>query len=88
MRYIITAYTDGQLNGTLEQVANSLSDALGKARGMIEMRSFSVTIRDCYGNSISGDDLIACCNGMKRLSRNLKAAHPVRKNVTSQQSAH
>ena len=78
MRYIITAYTDDKLNGALEQVANDLHTAVGKAREMIETKSYRVAIRDCYGNKISGDDLIACCNGTKRLSRDLKATSPVR----------
>ena len=78
MRYIITAYTDDRLNGALEQVANDVHSAVGKARELIKTKSYRVAIRDCSGNKISGDDLIACCNGTKRLSRDLKATSPVR----------
>ena len=73
MLYIITAYTDDQLNGALEQVAHDVDSAVGKARKLIVTSSYRVAIRDCYGNKISGDDLIACCNGTKRLSHDLKA---------------
>ena len=78
MRYFITAYTDDKLKGALEQVANDVPSAMRKARELIETSSFSVAIRDCYGNKISGDDLIACCKGTKRLSRDLKATEPTR----------
>jgi hypothetical protein len=77
MRYIITAYAD-KLNGALELACNDVHDALRKARELIETSSFRIAIRDCYGNKIGGDDLIACCNGTKRLSRDLKATESAR----------
>ena len=73
MLYIITAYTDDQLNGALEQVAHDVDSAVGKARKLIVTSSYRVASRDCYGNKISGDDLIACCWGEKKLTAKVRA---------------
>jgi hypothetical protein len=51
----------------------SLSDALDQARQLLIERKDNVTIRGDDGNSISGDDLVACCNGTKTLSSDLRA---------------
>ena len=73
MLYTITARTDEQATGVLDQVANDLPDALRKARELLQTSLVKVTIEDCHGNRISGDDLIACCNGKMKLSPDLRA---------------
>lgn len=51
----------------------SLSDALADACQLLNERKDNVTIRGDDGTSISGDDLVACCNGTKTLSPDLRA---------------
>lgn len=50
-----------------------LSEALAYSCQLLREQKEYVTIRDGMGNSISGDDLIACCRGEKTLSPDLRA---------------
>jgi hypothetical protein len=50
----------------------SLSDALAMACQLLSEQKDNVTIRG-DGVSITGDDLVACCNGTKTLSADLRA---------------
>jgi hypothetical protein len=50
-----------------------VADALERARQLILEEKHHVTIRNDNGNSISGDDLAACCKGDKTLTVDLQA---------------
>lgn len=51
----------------------TLQDALEHAAQLIAEGQLNVSIEDGNGHSISGDDLIACCNGEKTLTDDLRA---------------
>ena len=78
MRYLVTH----EIFGANEKVSSavgidpglSLSDALALACQLLNERKDNVTIRGDDGKSISGSDLVACCNGTKTLSPDLKAS--------------
>jgi hypothetical protein len=50
-----------------------LDDAIVLAYRLLDEGKHNVTIRDGHRNSISGDDLIACYNGDKKMTADLKA---------------
>jgi hypothetical protein len=50
-----------------------LGGALAYARQLLLDGKPNVTIQDGNGHGISGDDLIACCNGEKTLTPDLRA---------------
>lgn len=58
---------------TIGKKVATIADALKCGRDMIESRMTSVTIRDHLGNTIDGDDLLACVRGEKVLSDDLQA---------------
>jgi hypothetical protein len=51
----------------------NLEQALHMARGLLAEGKPNVAIIDGNGHEISGADLIACCNGKKTLSPDLRA---------------
>jgi hypothetical protein len=51
----------------------TLEQALHMACSLLAQRQPSVTINDGKGNTISGNELVACCNGEKTLSADLRA---------------
>jgi len=53
--------------------AYELDDAIVHAYRLVDEGKHNVAIRDEEGNSISGDDLIACYNGDKKMTVDLKA---------------
>jgi hypothetical protein len=52
----------------------SLEHALGHAQNLMAEGKNNVTIIDNKGNSITGADLVACCEGRKILSHDLRAS--------------
>jgi hypothetical protein len=50
-----------------------LADAVTHAFQLIDDNRANVTIRDDKGNSISGEDLLACWRGDKKITSDLKA---------------
>jgi hypothetical protein len=50
-----------------------LDGALAAARELLLEGKANVTIQDGNGNSISGNELVACCNGDKKLTADLRA---------------
>jgi hypothetical protein len=53
--------------------AYEFDDAIAHAYRLLDDGKHNVAIRDEAGNSISGDDLIACYNGEKQPTADLKA---------------
>ena len=51
----------------------TIEDALKCGRKMIESEMTSVAIKDHLGNTIDGDELLACIKGEKVLSDDLQA---------------
>jgi hypothetical protein len=58
---------------TIGKKVATIEDALKCGRNMIESQMTSVTIKDHLGNTIDGDDLLACVRGEKALSDDLRA---------------
>jgi hypothetical protein len=58
---------------TIGKKVATIGDALKCGRNMIESEMTSVTIKDHLGNTIGGDDLLACIKGEKVLSDDLRA---------------
>ena len=58
---------------TIGKKVATIEDALKCGRNMIESQMTSVTIKDDLGNTIDGDDLLACIKGEKVLSDDLRA---------------
>ena len=58
---------------TIGKKVATIEDALKCGRNMIESEMTSVTIKDHLGNTIDGDDLLACIIGEKVLSDDLRA---------------
>lgn len=50
-----------------------LNGALNQARRLLREGQQHVTIRDSTGRTISGSDLLACCEGKKALTDDLRA---------------
>jgi hypothetical protein len=50
-----------------------LNDALNHARQLLQEKHQHVTISDDSGHTISGADLLACCEGKKTLTADLRA---------------
>jgi hypothetical protein len=50
-----------------------LKGALAHAHQLLSDGNLNVAIQDGNGHSISGNDLVACCNGEKTLSPDLRA---------------
>ena len=50
-----------------------LEGALARAQNLLFDGQPNVTIQDGNGRSISGNDLVACCNGEKILTPDLRA---------------
>jgi hypothetical protein len=77
MRYFVTL--DGSdasgktVAGEPSSQAYEFDDAIAHAYRLIDDGKHNVAIRDEAGNSISGDDLIACYNGEKQPTADLKA---------------
>ncbi len=75
MNYIVTHEEDDEVALDLGDGAKAfdLNSALEFARRLIDEGKSNVTIDDGNGNRITGDDLIACCDGDKKLTPDLKA---------------
>jgi hypothetical protein len=58
---------------TIGKKVATIEDALKCGRRMIESEMTSVAIKDHLGNTIDGDDLLACIKGEKVLSDDLRA---------------
>jgi hypothetical protein len=71
MAYTVTGRAP-DVPGVLAQGAHDVQEALRKACQMLQSGAVNVTIQDGSGNRISGDDLVACCEGRKSLTANLK----------------
>lgn len=72
----MTFVVKGQAKGTmaaLETRRENVAEALEAACRYINSGLQNVSIRDQSGNEISGDDLEACCNGVKTLTDDLMA---------------
>jgi hypothetical protein len=72
MAYIISGTTKSAELGAMSQQAPDIHEALRKARQMVQIGMVSVSIQDTEGHKIGGDDLIACVEGKKTLSDDLK----------------
>jgi hypothetical protein len=70
--YIITGQVENAL-GAASQRAPHVLDAVRMARQMLAVGMVNVSINDGLGYKISGDDLIACCEGKKQLTNDLRA---------------
>ena len=58
---------------TIGKKVATIEDALKCGRKMVESEMTSVTIKDHLGNTIDGDELLACIKGEKVLSDDLQA---------------
>jgi hypothetical protein len=75
MPYFVT-FDDPSRTGAIDEGLSrsfELADALAHACRLLDENKQNVTIRDDLNNSISGDDLLACCEGDKEITRELKA---------------
>lgn len=52
-----------------------MQGALAHARQLLSEGEPNVAIQDGNGHRISGDDLVACCNGDKTMSPDLRASN-------------
>lgn len=79
MTYTVTTTCGHDANGRPVPIPmtnhRDLRQALADASDLISRGCVGVVIRDQHGNSIDGSDLIACCNGEKRLTADLHAEH-------------
>jgi hypothetical protein len=73
MPYIISGQAKVASLGAMSQQAPDVPEALRKARQMLQIGMVKVAIQDNAGHKIDGDDLIACIEGKKTLSDDLKA---------------
>jgi hypothetical protein len=75
MRYFVTLDgSDASGKAAAEpSKAYEFDDAIAHAYRLIDDGKHNVAIRDEAGHSISGDDLIACYNGEKQPTADLKA---------------
>ena len=73
MAYTVTGQAP-DVPGVLAQGANDVQEALRKACQMLQSGAVNVTIQDGSGNKITGADLVACCEGKKSLTTNLKTS--------------
>lgn len=75
MNYIVTHEEDDNVSLDLGDGTRAfdLQGALAFARHLVDQGKANVTIDDGDGNRITGDALIACCDGTKTLSADLKA---------------
>jgi len=69
MTYLVAGGTDSLVIKAMP----SLEDALEYAGRLISEHFANVGIHDGKGNQISGDELIACYLGVKRLTADLRA---------------
>jgi hypothetical protein len=69
MTYTVT-YGNG---ATALDIGFDMESALAHAQNLLFDGQPNVTIRDGNGHSISGTDLLACCNGEKTLTPDLQA---------------
>jgi hypothetical protein len=58
---------------TALDIGFDLESALAHAQNLLFDGQPNVTIQDGHGHSISGPDLVACCNGEKTLTLDLRA---------------
>lgn len=58
---------------TALDIGFDLEGALAHAHNLIFDGASNVAIRDGNGHCITGDDLVACCNGAKTLTPDLQA---------------
>jgi hypothetical protein len=72
MSYIVT-YAGSQPAPAGINRGLSFEQALAEASRLLAERQQDVAIQDGSGRSISGDDLVACCNGDKTLTLDLRA---------------
>jgi len=80
MRYFVT-FDEFDVNGRPLAAAiddgspraYELREALAHARWLLDEKKHNVTIHDDARNSISGDDLAACCRGDKQITADLRA---------------
>jgi hypothetical protein len=75
MAYIVT-FSDplpGPAGIDIRPRGFDLDGALDHARGLLSQGMRDVAIQDGAGNSIRGDDVIACCRGEKKLTADLRA---------------
>jgi hypothetical protein len=73
LAYLIRA-RGGDGMSDIRQGARDVEEALLKARHMVLAGLARVAIEDEHGNTITGDELAACCQGRMVLSKDLKAA--------------
>jgi hypothetical protein len=75
MSYLVTSGAAGTaaIDEGIPGKPFELADALSHACRLIDQQTPNVAITDGSGNSISGHDLIACCNGDRKISVDLKA---------------
>ena len=78
MRYFVTS-DESDAGGKARAAAQpqelyEFDDAIAHAYRLVDDGKHNVAIHDEAGNSISGDDLIACYNGEKQPTADLKAA--------------
>lgn len=75
MRYFVAFGDPTSAAATDEGLSRSfeLADALAHACRLLDEKKQNVTIRDDRNNSIAGDDLLACCDGDKEITADLKA---------------
>jgi hypothetical protein len=78
MRYFVTAdqsVAGGKPTTAVDErpISYEFDDAIAHAYRLLDDGKHNVAIRDDAGNAISGDDLIACYNGDKQPTADLKA---------------
>jgi hypothetical protein len=74
MRYFVTFDESGL--GAIDKGSPhsfELADAQVHACRLLDEGKQNVVIRNDANNSISGDDLVACCNGDKKITHDLRA---------------
>lgn len=73
MTYTITSDTVGLAIGPVSETANSVHEALSKARQLCDTGLANVSITDQAGHKIDGDELMACISGKKTITEDLRA---------------
>ena len=73
MQYIITSDAVGLAIGPVSEAANSVLEALNRARQMCETGFANVSIEDEAGHKIDGDELLDCITGKKTITEDLRA---------------
>jgi hypothetical protein len=72
MPYTISADTVGLAIGPVAETADTMHEALNKARQMFEEGLANISIQDEAGHVIDGEELLDCVTGKRKITEDLK----------------